>query len=336
MDGRIVSLSAPHAITPASCACCLAAPTSSRLEDLGTRSLIVPYCGECLRHASARTTRNLAVTVASLLVAGTLAFALPIVSGAIPLVVDVAIVILLSLAPLLLRLGVRAKPRPNHSSRERAAWWVREGELACTNVRWAGELAKGNGAELRAATLAGPRLPYWLALGPVWALVMATLGWYLHHPVVRILDLNETRIVVTVDGRVLASVEPTSSESALAGVEVRIPAGEHELVARSSDGVEVHRARVRIQSGRRHLYAPGGIRHCFWLEETRYGRLGNQPFAVDPLTGAERFWVLPRRVDTWFAPNPEPTADRQSSGGVLTALRQAPCSEMPRSRTSEP
>lgn len=333
MDGRIVSLSATAAVTPASCACCLASPTSSRKEAVGEQSLIVPYCGECLRHASARTTRNLAVVVPSLLVAGTLSFALPIASGALPLVLAVALIVLLSAAPVVLRLGVRLKPRPHHSARERAAWWIREGELACTSTRWAGELARGNSAELRAARLSGPPFPFWLALGPVSALVMAPLGWYLHHPVVRILDLNETRIVVTVDGRPLASVEPTSSESALAGVEVRLPAGEHELVATSPDGAEVHRARVRIQSGRRHLYAPAGTRHCFWLEETRYGRLGSELGAIDPLTGRERFWVLPRRVDTWFAPNPEPTADRQSSGGVLVALRQAPCSEAPRART---
>lgn len=327
--GRIVSLSAAGAVTPASCACCLAPPTSSRREDRAADSLIIPYCGECLRHASARTTRNLAVVVASLLCAGTLSFALPILNGALPLALDVALVVILAFAPVLLRLTLRPRPRPNHSSRERAAWWTAEGELVCTNARWAGELSRANSAELRPAAVSGPPFPFWLGLGPASALVMATLGWYLHHPVVRVLDLNETRVVLTVDGRPVTSVEPTSSESPSAGVEVRIPAGEHELAAIGSDGNELHHARVRIQSGRRHLYAPAGVRHCFWLEETRYGRLGSELGAIDPLTGAERFWVLPRRVDTWFAPNPEATADRQSSGGVLIALRQAPCTEAP-------
>jgi hypothetical protein len=331
--GRIVSLSATGAVTPASCACCLAPPTSSQREDRGAESLIIPYCGECLRHASARTTRNLAVVVASLLIAGTLSFALPILSGALPLVPDVVVVLVLALLPVLVRSTLRMRPRPNHSSRERAAWWIADGQLACTNARWAGELGRANSAELRAAALPRAPFPLWLGLGPVSALVMAPFGWYLHHPLVRVLDLNETRIVLTVDGRPVTSVEPTSSESPLAGVEVRIPAGEHDLAAIASDGRELHRARVRIQSGRRHLYAPSGVRHCFWLEETRYGRLGSELGAIDPLTGSARFWVLPRRVDTWFAPNPEPRADRQSSGGVLVALRQSPCSEAPPART---
>ena len=40
--------------------------------------------------------------------------------------------------------------------------------------------------------------------------------------------------------------------------------------------------------------------------------------------------VLPGGIDTWFAPNPG-TADpnARSSGGLLTALRQAPCTEAP-------
>jgi len=36
-------------------------------------------------------------------------------------------------------------------------------------------------------------------------------------------------------------------------------------------------------------------------------------------------------IDTWFSPNPAAqSADVRSTGGVLTALRQAPCSAAPR------
>jgi hypothetical protein len=295
-------------------------------------SLIVPYCGECLRHASAQTTRNLAAVVASCLIAGTLAFSLPIATGALGLIADVAIVFGIALIPLVVRLSVRARPRPNHASAERAVWWSGDGELYCANARWARELAEANSAEMRSARVSEPRFASWLLVGPLSGLVLAPAGWYLHHPQVRVLDLNETRIALYVDGRHVADVEPTSAESTLAGIEIRIPAGEHELEARGPDGNAIHKARVNVRSGRHHLYAPGGERHCFWLEEARYGRLGSEPARVDPLTGVERFWVLPRRVDTWFAPNPAPPSEQQWSGGVLVALRQALCSEAPAER----
>lgn len=62
-----------------------------------------------------------------------------------------------------------------------------------------------------------------------------------------------------------------------------------------------------------------------------YGRHGGRGTVVLPLAGADGFWVLPRRVDTWFAPNPPATGpDQRSSGGILVALRQSPCARAPR------
>jgi hypothetical protein len=328
-SGRIVALEAVGAVTPPLCACCGGSPSTTRREERGARSLIVPYCGPCLRHVSARTTRNLAATVSSVLLAGALSFALPIARGSFSLSVDVAIVLLSASLPIVIRFALGARAKPNHVSAERAVWWSKEGELACKNPRWASELARANEAESRPASLSEPRLDVWLALGPLSALVLGPAAWYLHHPLVRVLDLNETRIELLVDGQRVAEVEPTSAESSAAGIDVRIPAGEHEVSAVGPAGNTIHTARVRVQSGRRHLYVPGGDRYCFWLEEARYGRAGRQEAAVEPLAGTTRFWVLPRRVDTWFAPNPSPPADQVSSGGVLLALRQAPCSEAP-------
>ncbi len=328
-SGRIVALEAVGAVTPALCACCGGSPSTSRREVRNADALIVPYCGPCLRHVSARTTRNLAATVSSILLVGALSFALPIFRGALSLMVDVVLVLVAASIPIFVRLVLGARAKPNHVSAERAVWWLRDGELACKNARWAAELARANDAESRPASLSEPRLDAWLALGPLSALVLGPAAWYLHHPLVRVLDLNETRIELLVDGQRVAEIEPTSAESSAAGIDVRMPAGEHEVSAVGPEGNTVHSARVRVQSGRRHLYVPGGDRYCFWLEEARYGRAGRAEATVEPLTGSARFWVLPRRIDTWFAPNPSPPADEVSSGGVLLALRQAPCNEAP-------
>jgi hypothetical protein len=150
-----------------------------------------------------------------------------------------------------------------------------------------------------------------------------------HHPVVRVLNLTDERLTVAIDGRALLSLEPSSAENPTAGAEIRMPSGSHELTATSASGPP-STARVTLESGGHHLFAPRSSDHCFWLEETRYGRQPSGGSRVVPLKGESRFWVVPRQVDTWFSPNPPPgSADRRSSGGVLVALRQAPCAQAP-------
>ena len=113
-----------------------------------------------------------------------------------------------------------------------------------------------------------------------------------------------------------------TTESASAGVDVTIPAGWRDLEARSIRGERLATARVRIQAGRQHLFAPGSPGYCFWLESTTYGRRVGAT-RIEPLEGHGRFWTLPQGVDTWFVPNPPAaSADAVSTGGVLTALRQ--------------
>jgi len=92
---------------------------------------------------------------------------------------------------------------------------------------------------------------------------------------------------------------------------------------------------VRLVSGAMHFYAPASNGYCFWLEHTHYGRAKSFENDIEPLAGPSRFWVLARRVDTWFSPNPPATDDDRSTGGSLTALRQGPCNVAPRRHWSE-
>jgi hypothetical protein len=332
ISGRAVAFPATGAVVPEGCACCGAPAARSRLEQTAerARSLIVPYCERCLRHASARTTRNLAAALSSCLVALTLTLALPLAWPGAPLVLFVSVVAVLSAAPLVWRRFWPRRPATGHTALERAAWWLPDGSLACTQPEWAGELARRSGGQVRAARSAEPRFAAWLPAGVVVALVAGPAGWFLHHPLVRVLNLTGSRIVLFVDGRQLATMDPTSSENPAAGIEVRIPSGERRLVTRTTEGATLAEANARLTAGAHHLWAPGSEGYCFWLEETRYGKATREPDHVEPLSGAGRFWTLPSRVDTWFSANPPPLGpDQRSTGGVLVALRQSRCEQAP-------
>lgn len=332
-SGRAVLLAATGCVVPDVCACCGDSAPSSRLEvsHRDGQSLIVPYCTRCLRHASAGTTRSLAAVVASCLLASTVALALPLAWPSSSLLAHVAVTLLAATIPLVVRWAVARRAVPGHSSAERAVWWQADGALVCTSPKWAESLARGaESAEVRPMVAREPRFAAWAAAGPILALVAGPTGWYVHHPLVRVLNLTENRVTVLLDGRAVVDVDPTSSESPAAGVEVRLPTGPHRLSARGPDGELVAEVHATLRSGARHLYAPGSDAYCFWLEETHYGRAGSEPARIDRLEGSGHVWVLPRRIDTWFSPNPPPgAADARSSGGVLVALRQSRCDLAP-------
>lgn len=332
IEARILALSPEGLILPGSCACCGGIAASSRVEIRSSdgASLIVPYCTDCQRHASAAVTRTLAVTVASCLLAATLAATLPLIDETQGLLAYGTIVLVGALVPILAAAFWPRRIAPGHTTTGRAVWWLSGGALCCTNPRWAAELAVEAGVEPRRQLLGERVLSPWMLAGPLLALGAAPFLYWLYHPGVRVVDLTGTRIEVRVDGRTVASVQPTSAESPAAGVELRLPAGQHVLESRDSQGRVVARANVFIHSGAEHLYAPGARGYCFWLETTGYGRAGAVGPVIRPLAGAARFWALPLDVDTWFAPNPPPSHDDvRSSGGELTALRQARCSEAP-------
>ncbi|MEZ4233545.1 MAG: hypothetical protein R3B89_30485 [Polyangiaceae bacterium] len=155
-----------------------------------------------------------------------------------------------------------------------------------------------------------------------------------HRPRIQVLNLTEHPLTLEVDGEVVANVPITSQESAEAGAQLRLPAGRRHFRALAGDQI-VAEADLTLQGAARHLYAPASPEHCFWLERISYGR-GNAaepiPGHVErlPLASPLRFWAFSRPPDIWLAPPPEPLLDdARSSGGEVTALRQARCSDAP-------
>jgi hypothetical protein len=90
-----------------------------------------------------------------------------------------------------------------------------------------------------------------------------------------------------------------------------------------SDGVLVRRE-VTLSAGGNYLFAPASDDYCFWLETDFYGR-NARPQHKQHLPAGQQFWSLPTHIDAWFGKNPDPGADRVSTGGEMTALRQDRC-----------
>lgn len=153
-----------------------------------------------------------------------------------------------------------------------------------------------------------------LTLMPLFALYRAEL---------RVLNHGEAPFVLVIDGREVARVEPSSGESALAGVALVVPAGEHDFrVLSQRDGSELFRAREQVTGGHPHLFAPQSSSYCFSIERRGYGDAASE-LQSDLLDGTNPFWVLPEGI-SWFTPNPEPGL-LSTSGGTLSCLRQKRC-----------
>jgi hypothetical protein len=246
----------------------------------------------------------------------------------------------LSLLPLgFVFLPLRAAAEP-HSARGSAVQWTASGRLWCAAPRYAERVAELNGGWLQNETQRGPLASPWLSAGPVIGLGAACLSFFVFHPLLRVLNLGTVRIEIALDGKPLVAVEPTSNESPAAGALLRVPAGEHSLSVRSTvDGAALGQVPASFHSGAAYLFAFGSNDTCFWLETTGYGREKLTSRGYQPLPAVEHFpgqdpvlglWVLPPDIDTWFAANPVASdSSWPSSGGLLTALRQAPCTEAP-------
>lgn len=159
-----------------------------------------------------------------------------------------------------------------------------------------------------------------VALAPV--LALAPL-FSLYRGQLRVLNHGEEPFWLWVDSRRVGRVEPSSGESALAGLELTLPAGERALrVVGARDGRELFRSSVLVQGGSPHLFAPLSDGYCFAIERRGYGD-EKRALHTEPLSGASPFWVLPEGI-AFFTPNPEP-GRVLTSGGTLTCLRQKRC-----------
>ncbi|HWA72942.1 MAG TPA: hypothetical protein VG937_11425 [Polyangiaceae bacterium] len=327
----LVRLPSAPVTLPAECACCAEpAARELRLSDGRDRVLLVGYCEACAAHVARDATRRLAAALASLLLGLSLSAALPIVFPWQREDVCVLLAGVGALLPLWLgRLGRRKLA--GHAALARAVSFRAPGELVCLHGSYAQKVAEQSAA--LAAPVPAPRFVPWLELllAVVVVALVAPLSYSFHHPSVRVLELGPAPTELFVDGHRVARVEPSSGESPLAGLELRLPAGERSLVSVDAEGKPVASARISLQAGRRHLYAPGSADICFWLETTSYGREQKRPDRV-PLQGEIRFWVLPEEVNGWFMPSPPAPEGARATGGSTTVLRQAPCEDAPDSQ----
>jgi hypothetical protein len=341
LDGVSVALPASRApaLLPEECACC-AEPSTHRLALTRSdgASLLVGYCDECAEHQASSASRVLSLTLASVLLALTSAAGLPLVLPHLGLLSLMLSACALSILPLLLALLPARSVELPHSARGPAVFWAEDSRLLCAAPGYAERVVLLNGGESSPARVPEPWGSAWLSAGPVLGLGAACLSFFVYHPLLRVLNLGPVRVEVALDGRPLAAVDPTSNESPAGGALLRVPAGAHTLsVVSSVDGTALGTSSVDFRSGAVHLFAIGAQEVCFWLETTGYGREQRLQASYERLPSAEHFWVLPGGIDTWFAPNPEPsTANAHSSGGLLTALRQAPCAEAPQEVRSAP
>ena len=334
LDGASVALPASPApaLLPEECACCAEAATHRvAVTRVDGASLLVGYCDDCAEHQASSASRALSLTLASVLLALSAAAGLPLLAprlGLLPLCLSV---VGLSLLPLLLAFLPAPPLHAPHSARGPALFWGADQRLLCAARTYAERVVALNGGELQPTLMTERWGSAWLSAGPVLGLGAACLSFFVYHPLLRVLNLGPARVEVAVDGAHLTSVDPTSNESPAGGALVRVPAGAHTLsVVSSVDGRDLGATTVDFSSGAVHLFAIGAEDTCFWLETTGYGREQRATPSYQALHSTEQFWTLPGGIDTWFAANPQPsTANAHSSGGLLTALRQAPCAEAP-------
>lgn len=308
---------------PSCCACCLSRATTSRreLDTRGKRCAIVPYCEACARHAVRPKALRLATVYASALLGffGGALLAATVQNWGLATILAVSLAALPSLWSRWLNL-----PRQlAHAARGPAVIWVPRG-LACASEPYAHLISQQTGSAPQAESLRAGHLAPSDVVGPLLAIVLTPALNYLFFPVTRVVNLTDRTLVVSVDERVLGRVDPTSGESPAAGEIMRPPSGLHRLRASFVDGTIVSDVQVRIQSGFRHLYAPGARDGCFYLQRVSYGRSEIDGSKTESLYSDSRFWAIPSEVDLWFSP--ENTVLRgATTGGVVTLLRMGKC-----------
>jgi hypothetical protein len=327
-----VALPPKTLILPEECACCSELSTHrNALRRLDGLTLLVGYCDECSEHQASASSRVLASGLASLLLGLVAALGLPLLVPRLSAWGLVFAATVASLLPLGFLLLPESALSGAHSASGPALYFSHDLQLICTAEGYGRRVAEMNGVVAEPTSLGQTFGSPWLWAGPVLAIGAAILSYLGYHPLLRVLNLGRTPIVVAIDGVTVARVDATSNESPAAGVLLRVPVGQHLLSARSSvDGSPVGDAEVDFQSGAVHLFVPGAERTCFWLETSGYGEKKLALPSYRPLFSEQHFWVLPGGIDSWFEPNPTSSDARShSSGGVLTALRQAACENAP-------
>jgi hypothetical protein len=210
-----------------------------------------------------------------------------------------------------------------HAARGKALLLLPHG-VACASEAYAELLAQQSHGSVSSAVVDRSSLRPGDLFGPLLALMLTPCLHHLFFPIVRVTNFTDRSIRILVDDRTLGSVEPTSGESPAAGEVMRVPSGKHRLRALHADGTVASDVHVRIISGFQHLYAPGALEACFYVQRASYGRSQFEGSEIVDFRSPTRFWVVPNEVDLWFTP--EKSVRRgATTGGVVTLLRMGRC-----------
>ena len=156
-------------------------------------------------------------------------------------------------------------------------------------------------------------------------LLLAIAVWFDRLARVRFVNTLADPLELRIDGRSRAWLPPTTTETPEAGIELRLGTGFHHLVLLNPAGVKVDELDANLPAHSRYLLAPSDSDQCFWVEHTAYGQAQALLPASRALPPEQRLWQLPNEIDAWFFPTPPASADKRSSGGTRTAIRQARC-----------
>ncbi|HEX2734446.1 MAG TPA: hypothetical protein VHM70_22715 [Polyangiaceae bacterium] len=321
------------AFVPQLCANCLAPSSNSRLERCKSRSLLIPYCDACGTAASTLGTLRLASTLASTLLVTTLLLVLPGWYSRLGLLACLVIVFVAGALPLLAAVWLRRPTTAPRVAAYRAAFFVKDGVLACFNAEWGKRMIEGSPeAVVRTADgareLREPIFELWMGGAILLGVALLPRVHAYLMPALIVLNFGASAVDVEFDTGQKLRVEPTSLESANAGARLNIASGEHQLKLVSLEGALLEERRVRVIPGALHLATISGRGYCFWLERDSYGQAVDDSQRYRLLDPNQAFWTL-EEVDSVFAPNPAATGDHASSGGTMTALRQGRCDQLP-------
>lgn len=333
-SASVVVLPSGHWAMPASCANCGGVPTEIERVAARHKTVLVPYCEWCFGRLLRLGTRQMAATLASVLASVTLLLTLPWVFPHWGLFEYIGVATIAAALPPILVSVVRRAESPPQTSDGRAVWWVGPAALCCTREGFARDVAELNQAQRTTASVRPPVQRPMMWLGVAIACVFGPATYNFLHPQLWVLNLAAAEFELYSETAALGRVPASSLESPEAGLRLRLGVGGRELRAVDHTGKVVASRRVSIAAGKSYLYAPLSEGHCFWLERERYGRAeaATQGSAHLRLLPPDRdFWAMPSDIDNWFAKNPAPARDTRSSGGSLTALRLARCTDAPES-----
>jgi len=307
------------------CACCLSPTSKGRRETSRHHpsGVVVPYCEECLAGVGRLGVRLLAWRLASILLGLAACAFVPLfawITKPVAVVGAAAIAGLPGLAHVLWRAFGK-----EHQNQKFKATTSVAGGIACSNEEWARILSERMGTTYQLVQVRCSYPTGWAYGGVVIALLLTPWLFDWFHPPLRLLNLTDSVLSVSVDRHVIANVEPARGENPRAGVLTKVAAGHHVITARRRDGALVDEVTANVIAGQTHLFAPSrpkGI--CFWLERSGIGRNSNGKTLRELLVSENDFWALPDNIDGWFEPAPG-SASTLGTGGTVISLRQGPC-----------